>query len=104
VRNFDEVEAMFKWIRENIPKEEVIATFNPGLVHLYTGHKTIFPDHPTVNWGEWKRPGVRYLVFTPWHREPAFSPTESRYKVVYQSRTSQNLRVIELDPESSSLP
>ncbi len=99
VRNFDEVEAMFKWIRENIPKEEVIATFNPALVHLYTGHKTIFPDHPTANWGDWRRPGVRYLVFTPWHREPVFSPTESGSKVVYQSRSNQNLRVVYLDTE-----
>ncbi|MBA3257813.1 MAG: hypothetical protein H0T64_14375 [Pyrinomonadaceae bacterium] len=99
VRNFDEVEAMFKWIRENIPKEEVIATFNPALVHLYTGHKTIFPDHPTANWSDWRRPGVRYLVFTPWHREPVFSPTESGSKVVYQSRSNQNLRVVYLDTE-----
>ncbi len=96
VRNFDEAEAMFKWIRETIPKEEVIATFNPALVHLYTGHKTIFPDNPTDNWGEWARPGVRYLVFTPWHREPAFS-RPGGYQIVYQSR-NQNLRVVDLDP------
>jgi hypothetical protein len=99
VRTFEEAEAMFRWVRQTIPKEEVIATFNPALVHLYTGHKTIFPDHPTDNWGDWRRPGVRYLVFTPWHREPVFSPTESRYRVVYQSRSNPNLRVVTLDPE-----
>jgi len=104
VRNFDEAEAMFKWIRETIPKEEVIATFNPALVHLYTGHKTIFPDHPAGNWGDWERPGVRYLVFTPWHREPAFRRAEGKYHIVYQSRVNQNFRVIDLSPESPSLP
>ena len=104
VRNFDEAEAMFKWIRETIPKEEVIATFNPALVHLYTGHKTIFPDDPTDDWENWRRPGVRYLVFTPWHRVPDFSPTESRHNVVYQSRSNQNLKVIDLGPESPGLP
>jgi len=30
IRNFEEVEAMFKWIRENRSKEEIIATFNPA--------------------------------------------------------------------------
>lgn len=88
---------MFKWIREMIPKEDVIATFKPALVHLYTGHKTIFPNDPTGDWNNWRRPGVRYLVFTPSHREPGFSPRESRYKVVYQSRSNQNLRVVDLD-------
>lgn len=97
VRNFDEAEAMFKWIRETIPKEEVIATFNPALVHLYTGHKTIFPEEPTGDWNNWSHPGVRYVVFTPWHREPDFSPTDSSYNVVYQSRSNRNLRVVELD-------
>jgi len=104
VQSFEEVEAMFKWVRETIPQENVIATFNPALVHLYTGHKTIFPDDPTGNWNNWRRPGVRYLVFTPWHREPNFSPTESRYNVVYQSRSNQNLKVIDLGPESPGLP
>jgi len=82
----------------------VIATFNPALVHLYTGHKTIFPDNPTDDWENWRRPGVRYLVFTPWHRVPDFSPTESRHNVVYQSRSNQNLKVIDLGPESPGLP
>ena len=95
---------MFRWVRQTIPKEEVIATFNPALVHLYTGHKTIFPDNPTDNWGDWERPGVRYLVFTPWHREPAFRRTEGKYHIVYQSRVNQNLKVIDLSPESPGLP
>ena len=97
IRSFDETEAMFKWIRETIPKEEVIATFNPALVHLYTGHKTIFPEEPTGDWNNWTHLGVRYVVFTPWHREPDFSPTDSSYNVVYQSRSNRNLRVVELD-------
>lgn len=104
IRNFEEAEEMFNWVRQTIPKEEVIATFNPALVHLYTGHKTIFPDNPTDNWGDWERPGVRYLVFTPWHREPAFRRTEGKYHIVYQSRVNQNLKVIDLSPESPGLP
>jgi len=104
IQDFGEVEAMFMWIRESIPREEVIASFNPALVHLYTGHKTIFPDHPAGNWGDWERPGVRYLVFTPWHREPAFRRAEGKYHIVYQSRVNQNFRVIDLSPESPGLP
>lgn len=100
VEQFGEIEAMFQWIRMNVPQEEVIAAFNPALVNLYTGHKTIFPENQTDNWGDWQRPGVRYMVFTPWHRVPAFERTEGNYRVVYQSPVNRYLKVIELDAKT----
>jgi len=43
-------------------------------------------------------------MFTPWHREPAFSKAEGKYSIVYQSPGNQNLKVIDLGPESPGWP
>src|SRR5262249_48941090 len=42
-------------IGSNIPKESVIATQNPALVHLFTGHQTVASDDPAGSWETWNR-------------------------------------------------
>jgi hypothetical protein len=40
----------------------VIATTNPGLVYLRTGHRTLSFDRPIEDWSAWRARGVRYVV------------------------------------------
>lgn len=97
---FDEAETMLKWIKDNIPQTDAVATLNPPLVHLLTGHKTIASDLPAENWENWKRLGVRYLVNASVYAEPP-DPAEQKFKVVYRARGRVNFRVIDLGPAES---
>jgi hypothetical protein len=39
-----------------------VATTNPGLVYLRTGHKTLSFERPLDDWSTWKSRGVRYVA------------------------------------------
>lgn len=101
---FEENEAMIKYIGERLPRDAVIATQNPALVHLYTGHRTVVSDDPAGCWDIWKRMGVRYLAYTSQYRLPDPEKAESRFQSVYRSRGALNLRVLDLGPASSRQP
>jgi hypothetical protein len=98
---FEENEALIKHISENIPKEEVIATQNPALVHLYTGHKTVASDDPATQWETWNRIGVRYIARTSPFPLPRPDANENKYRMVYRTTGSLGLRLIDLGPPSS---
>jgi len=101
---FAEIEAQFQWVREHMPSGEVLASLNPPLVYLYTGHKTISGQNIVEDWEEWKRLGVRYLVLTSAYGAPKQDSAGARINVVYQSRRDQNVRVIDLGLPSSRAP
>ncbi|MBP6824130.1 MAG: hypothetical protein KA368_21460 [Acidobacteria bacterium] len=100
LQTFDEAEAMLKWVKENVPQTDTIATLNPPLVYLFTGHKTISSDFPAENWENWKRLGVRYVVKAAVYGETPDS-SEQKFKVVYRARGRVNFRVVDLGPVES---
>ena len=101
IHAFEENEALINYVGATLPKTDVIATQNPALLHLYTGHKTVSSDDPVGLWETWNRLGVRYLVRTSPYRLPDPDPIESQYKIIYRSNGNLNLRVIDLGLPSS---
>ncbi len=100
-RAFTENEALIKYCAENLPKDAVLATQNPALVHLYTGHKTVASDDPPTAWENWKKLNVRYLVQTSPYPLGNTSPNENKFRLAYRQEGALNLRVIDLgDPAS----
>lgn len=57
-RGTDEV---LDWAKRNL-RDGVVATTNPGLVYLRTGHRTVAFDKPMDDWTVWRRRGVRYVI------------------------------------------
>lgn len=97
LQTYDEAEAMLKWVKDNVPPTDAVASLNPPLVYLLTDRKTIASDDPPKNWGNWKRLGVRYLVNASVYAEPP-DPAEQKFKVVYRARGRVNFRVVDLGP------
>jgi hypothetical protein len=99
-RIFAENEPLLQWASQNLPAEGAIAGQNPALAYLYTGRKTVPLDNPAENWERWKAMNVRFVM----HTSPvpvADEPAESNYRVIYRSRGSLNLKIIDLGPPSS---
>lgn len=95
---FDEAERMMSWVKQSTPADGIIATPNPPLIYLYTGHKTVALDAPARNWKNWNKVGVRYMVQASTYPEP-LDPAEAKYKTIYRSRSGMSFRVLDLgDP------
>jgi len=102
--DFAENEALFRQVGEKLPADAALATQNPALVHLFTGHKTVSLGDPVTSWEMWKRLGVRYLVYASPNPLPPFEPVENKYPTIFrQSGHGErlNLRVVDLGPPSS---
>ncbi len=97
LQTYDEAEAMLKWVKDNVPPTDAVASLNPPLVYMLTDRKTIASDDPPKNWENWKRLGVRYLVNASVYAEPP-DPAEQKFKVVYRARGRVNFRVVDLGP------
>ncbi len=97
---FDENEKLFLWVRENLKRDEIISTSNPGLVYLYTGNKTVAFHDPAGNWDVWKKMNVRYLVRTSSFilPPPENVPEERGLQVIYRQPGILNLRVLDFGP------
>ncbi len=95
---FEEGEQMFKWVREKTSPDDAVVAANPAMVYLYTGRKTLAFETPAENWEDWKRLGVRYLVYGPPSPVPELSLAEGRYNVVYRSSGTRGLRVTDFGP------
>jgi len=61
----------------------VVATTNPALVYLRTGHKTLSFDRPAEDWNVWRKRGVRYVVCLLAVELPAARNAD--YKLLYRS-------------------
>jgi hypothetical protein len=100
IRAFDENETFMRYIGENVPKDALIATDNPALLHLYTGHRTIASTNPVARWRAWNRLGVRYYAtISPYPLEP--DPNESPYRTLHRSDGFMELRLLDLGPPES---
>ena len=96
LRAFDENEALIKYAGTNLAKDAVVATQNPALVNLYTGHKTVASDDPAGSWENWKKLGVRYLVRTsPYPLGPP-DASENKFNIIQRQSGTLNLRVVDL--------
>jgi hypothetical protein len=101
-RVFEENEELLKWVRDHVPNDGAIATANPPLVYLLTGHKTVGSDNPVKYWETWNQLGVRYLVRTQYAlRSVPNDAAEAAYKTLYRQRGELNLRVVDLGPPQS---
>ena len=95
---FDENEKLFLWARDHLPRNEVIATSNPGLAYLYTGNRTVSFHDPARNWDRWKQLNVRYLIRTSSFVLPPTDPDERGMTVLYRAPGALNLRVVDFGP------
>lgn len=101
---YNENEAFIKYIGENVPKEEIITTQNPALVHLYTGHKTVASDDPVSQWETWNKLGVRYMARTSPVPLPKPDASENKYRLAYRTNGILGLRLLDLGLPSSRTP
>jgi hypothetical protein len=99
--DFAENETLLRQVAEKFPKEAVLATQNPALVHLFTGHKTVALGDPASSWEMWKRLGVRYLVYASPNPLPPLEPVENKYPTIFRQSGRLNLRVVDLGWPSS---
>lgn len=98
---YEENEAFIEHIGETVPKDDVIATQNPALLHLYTGHKTIASDDPAGAWETWNRLHVRYLARTSPGPLPPPDANEGKYRSAFRQSGALNLRLVDLGDPSS---
>lgn len=101
IATYEENETFIKHLGENVSKSDVIATQNPALVHLYTGHKTIASDDPAGSWENWNRLGVRYLARTSPVPLPPPDANEGKYRIAFRQGGTLNLRLIDLGDTAS---
>lgn len=101
---FEENEEALKWMRDKTPKDAVIASLNPALVHLYTGRKTVASNNPDGNWENWKQLNVRYMAYISTYpvNDPGMS--EGRFEQVFRSRGALKIRVMDLGRKETRLP
>lgn len=77
-----ETDRTVEWMVGNLG-DGVVATTNPALVYLRTGHHTLSFDRPSDNWSVWRSRGVRYVACFVSVELPAASG--NGYKVLYRS-------------------
>lgn len=102
LRAFDEGREMIQWVGEHIPEQYALACYNPGLVHLYTGHKTVGTTYPARRWELWKRLGVRYAVLNSLRPLSDPNRAEKRYPIIYMS-DRMKLRVLDFGEAATRL-
>jgi hypothetical protein len=76
-----ETDVVLEWMSHNLDAG-VIATTNPGLVYLRTGHETVMFDRPHDDWAVWRARGVRYVVSLLAVQPPA---SRGPFKLLYRS-------------------
>ena len=59
-----EMNELMSWISTHVDASGFVATTNPGLVYLATGHRSIASAYHLRNWSSWKASGIRYVVAT----------------------------------------
>jgi hypothetical protein len=91
---FEERIALFRWLVGHVPSGQVIATFDPAQLTLYTGFTTVGYWRPTGAVDEWRGLGVRFFADTSY---VGGSPTLARFQPVYRAGAF-GLQVLDLGP------
>jgi hypothetical protein len=99
IARFDEVDSTLSWMRAHLDREAIVATTNPALTHLYTGHKTITLDTLAEKWSVWHKRGARYVASLV--RQPLPGEWRGSYKLVYDAApaapATERVWVIEIE-------
>ena len=97
VRGYHELDATLLWMKARLDPDAVVASTNPAIVHLRTGHKTITLDRVLEPWSVWRGRGARYVACLVAHELPHKS--KGPYTLLYQSRPERRISqwVIDLD-------
>lgn len=98
---FAENAELLRETNARLEKDAIVATTNPALVYLFTGHRTVSMANPVEAEERWKRAGVRYMVFTANAPLPPIPGGENRYRIVYRQPGRLGLRVLDLNAPSS---
>jgi hypothetical protein len=88
IATFEELDTTLDWMKVHLDRDAVVASTNPALVHLRTGHKTITLDRVTEPWSVWQGRGVRYAACLVSHELP--SPRLGPYELLYQSHPERH--------------
>ncbi len=92
-----ETEKVLKRIEQVAAKTDVIVSSNPALVHLYSGHKAVNWDRPSMRWEVWKKMNVRYLAWFLVYPQPP-NRNETKFKTIYMSNEGSYFRIVDLGP------
>jgi hypothetical protein len=94
---YAEVDATLEWMSRHVDARDVVATTNPALVYLRTGHRTIALDTMTENWSIWRDRGARSVACLIPHALP--SRSRGPYELLYESSPDLSKRawVIAID-------
>jgi hypothetical protein len=96
IRAFVEHQALFQWIRDNIPADQTLLSANPPQLYLYTGLKTMPAGNAALRRDILAQNRVRYLVQMGVPRPPDVNAAEEKFDAPYRSNTAMNLRVVDL--------
>lgn len=77
-----ETDEVLDWV-DRYGGDGFIATTNPGLVYLRTGHRTVSFDRPPADWNAFRARGIRYVVCLVALEVPSSAVQDN--KVRYQS-------------------
>jgi hypothetical protein len=91
-----DVLAVTDWLKENLAPGAAVASTNPGLVYLLTGHRTVAIVDPSHNWQRWKDSGVDYAAALHVASKPG---PELGYRLRYES-PRLGLWVLEIAPKA----
>lgn len=90
-----DVRSVADWINANLPPQGGVASTNPGLVYLLTGHHTVALVDPMQKWRQWKDSGIRYAVALHVTTRPG---PELGYRLLHESPRLA-LWTLEIAPE-----
>jgi hypothetical protein len=88
-----EIGEMLSWLRQHATDDGVIASDNPALVYLHTGHRTVAIDSFEDKWTRWNRLGVRYVASL----SDGVPPSGPRVDMIFK-HPDRNLWVAEIAP------
>jgi hypothetical protein len=92
---FDQRETLLAWVRENLPRDAVIMSNNPALVHLLTGRKSIGGWNPKTTRERLRAAGAHYRVDCG--VMPSWPLGLSNQRIVYRVPGTE-LTVLEFNP------
>jgi hypothetical protein len=69
-------------MNSHLPADGAVASTNPGLIYLLTGHRTVALVDPVLNWKRWKESDVRYAVALHVASKPG---SDLGYRLLYES-------------------
>ena len=97
---YEDLEGMAGWISRSIPAGDTLASNNPALINLFTGHHTVGHELNAERWDYYRKINIRYIVLCSYldNRVP---PALRGYPIVYKASNEVGFKVIDLGPVDS---